>query len=127
MLIDEGTRRRRLFSLTPLIDVVFLLLLFFMLASTFTRFAAVDVTLAGGSGPAGDAPLVLLTVAGEGRLMLDGEAVELAGLGAALKARAAAGPIAVMVRPVGAAASEDVVHALEAARAAEVGAVGLAR
>ena len=31
-------RRRRL-PLTPLIDVIFLLLLFFMLSSTFTRFS----------------------------------------------------------------------------------------
>lgn len=37
-----GKKRRRL-SLTSLIDVIFLLLLFFMLSSTFTRFAAVDI------------------------------------------------------------------------------------
>lgn len=41
-------RRRRSFraralSMTPLIDVIFLLLLFFMLTSTFTRFAEVPL------------------------------------------------------------------------------------
>jgi biopolymer transport protein ExbD len=35
-------------TLTPLIDVIFLLLLFFMLSSTFTRFAEVPLTNAGG-------------------------------------------------------------------------------
>lgn len=35
--------------MTSLIDVIFLLLLFFMLSSTFTRFAEIDLT-AGGSG-----------------------------------------------------------------------------
>ncbi|MCG5548228.1 ExbD/TolR family protein [Halorhodospira halochloris] len=35
MQIEQPQRRRRLVSLTPLIDVVFILLIFFMLASTF--------------------------------------------------------------------------------------------
>lgn len=35
MRIEQSSRRRRLVSLTPLIDVVFILLIFFMLASTF--------------------------------------------------------------------------------------------
>lgn len=37
--------RRRPISLTPLIDVVFILLMFFMLTSTFTRWKAVDLRL----------------------------------------------------------------------------------
>lgn len=41
-------RRRRPLSLTSLIDVIFLLLLFFMLSSTFTRFARVEIS----GGPA---------------------------------------------------------------------------
>ncbi len=39
------TRKRRL-SLTSLIDVIFLLLLFFMLSSTFSRFAEVELSTA---------------------------------------------------------------------------------
>lgn len=35
MRIEQPNRRRRLVSLTPLIDVVFILLIFFMLTSTF--------------------------------------------------------------------------------------------
>lgn len=35
--------RRKGISLTPLIDVVFILLMFFMLTSTFTRWKAVDL------------------------------------------------------------------------------------
>jgi len=38
MLLNlEQTRRKNMISLTPLIDVVFILLLFFMLSSTFSR------------------------------------------------------------------------------------------
>lgn len=40
------TFRARALSMTPLIDVIFLLLLFFMLTSTFTRFAEVPLVQA---------------------------------------------------------------------------------
>lgn len=36
-------RRRKMISLTPLIDVVFILLLFFMLSSNFTRWHQINV------------------------------------------------------------------------------------
>ena len=38
--------------MTPLIDVIFLLLLFFMLSSTFTRFSDVEMEIGGGGGGA---------------------------------------------------------------------------
>lgn len=45
-------RRRSLISLTPLIDVVFILLVFFMLASSFADWRAIDLTqpVTGGGG-----------------------------------------------------------------------------
>jgi len=43
-LLDEPVRRRRLVSLTPLIDVVFQLLIFFMLSMTFLRTQTLTVT-----------------------------------------------------------------------------------
>ncbi|MEM6627590.1 MAG: biopolymer transporter ExbD [Pseudomonadota bacterium] len=46
-------RRRGRSSITSLIDVIFLLLLFFMLASTFTRFSEVDIAPASASDMAG--------------------------------------------------------------------------
>ena len=48
MSLRPNDRRARL-SMTSLIDVIFLLLLFFMLSSTFSKFAEVEVT-AGASG-----------------------------------------------------------------------------
>ena len=47
MGLRKATRRRAL-SLTSLIDVIFLLLLFFMLSSTFSRFAEVELAAATG-------------------------------------------------------------------------------
>lgn len=43
MHISEPVRSRRRISLTPLVDVIFLLLMFFMLSSTFARFADLEV------------------------------------------------------------------------------------
>lgn len=46
----DTSRRRRRPSLTPMIDVVFLLLVFFMLASRFGTDAVMPLPLAGGGG-----------------------------------------------------------------------------
>lgn len=59
-------RRRRHIGLTALIDVVFILLLFFMLSSTFTRWRTVDFEspLAGSSDTAQEPQIVLLDESG---------------------------------------------------------------
>lgn len=70
------SRRRRL-SMTSLIDVIFLLLLFFMLSSTFTRFAEVELTSGGAGAASSDAKPIFAQV-GPQELRLNGEAVSLA-------------------------------------------------
>lgn len=45
MFAGRTGRRRTLISLTPLIDVVFILLVFFMLASSFLNWRAIDLSL----------------------------------------------------------------------------------
>ncbi len=67
MRIEAGARRRRPVSVTSLIDVIFLLLLFFMLSSTFTKFAEVEITGGrAGANVAGQAPDIIVRVAPEG-------------------------------------------------------------
>jgi biopolymer transport protein ExbD len=44
LLNTEQPRHKRAISLTPLIDVVFILLLFFMLSSTFIQWRQIDVS-----------------------------------------------------------------------------------
>jgi len=52
-VITASRRRRRTLSITSLIDVIFLLLLFFMLASTFQQFSELEVAgVSGGSASA---------------------------------------------------------------------------
>ncbi|MFW2587065.1 ExbD/TolR family protein [Sagittula sp. SSi028] len=73
----KRTARRKL-SMTSLIDVIFLLLLFFMLSSTFSKFAEVELA-AGGAGAATSDPTqkpVFLRLGAEA-LDLNGRAVAL--------------------------------------------------
>lgn len=72
----EPTTRRRL-SLTSLIDVIFLLLLFFMLSSTFSKFA--DVKIGGeqvGKIAAHQEPRILVSMSGE-MVRVNGEVLSL--------------------------------------------------
>jgi biopolymer transport protein ExbD len=69
-------RPRRRLSVTSLIDVIFLLLIFFMLSSTFSRFAEIEIGAAAGGGAAavaGTTPLFLQL--GEAELALNGQPV----------------------------------------------------
>lgn len=70
--------KRRPLSVTPLIDVIFLLLLFFMLSSTFSRFGEIELSQATG-GPATEAvPTERVFVQlGAERLVLNGTEVSL--------------------------------------------------
>lgn len=82
--------------MTSLIDVIFLLLLFFMLTSTFSKFSEVELSAAGGGAALapGDKPL-FLQLGAEG-LTLNGDALELAGLAAALP-EAAEPPVPLLI------------------------------
>ena len=63
--LGQETRRRRI-GLTPMIDVVFLLLVFFMLAARFGTTEAIPLTLAGGGSTDYSGPPRLVTVLPEG-------------------------------------------------------------
>lgn len=64
-------------SMTSLIDIIFLLLLFFMLTSTFSRFAEVELSAAGGQAgqSAGAQPQMLFLRLSESGLSLNGAPV----------------------------------------------------
>lgn len=71
----QGTRRGRM-SMTSLIDVIFLLLLFFMLTSTFSKFGEVELMAAGKAASADDRQKLFVTLGAEG-LTLNGQSVDL--------------------------------------------------
>ena len=77
---------RRKLSMTSLIDVIFLLLLFFMLSSTFSHFAEVELgAAASGAGGAAQAKPAFLRL-GADSLSLNGRDVALETLDAELTA-----------------------------------------
>ena len=84
----EGRRRSgQMPNLTPLIDIVFLLLVFFMLTSHFVQEQAIDIDLpVAESGEAvGEDTQLELVISAEGRFLLDDHFVEAESLEAVLR------------------------------------------
>lgn len=80
-MADKAARkapfRRRALSLTSLIDVIFLLLLFFMLSTTFTRTAELPLVAGGsGTGTAQNVPVFVRLAPDD--LSVNGQGVSLA-------------------------------------------------
>jgi biopolymer transport protein ExbD len=100
MRIELPPRRRALISLTPLIDVVFILLVFFMLASNFTQLRTIGVTIPAETGaPADDKDALVVRVYADQRLELAGQLVPLAELEGRVRQAAQGRPV--LVQPVG--------------------------
>ena len=76
MRLETGRRRKTLINVTSLIDVVFLLLIFFVVTSTFLEQPGLDLTLpeAGSAEPA-PREEIDLRVRSDGTIELDGAAV----------------------------------------------------
>ncbi|UOM37301.1 biopolymer transporter ExbD [Acuticoccus sp. I52.16.1] len=112
-MIRMPARRRRRLPLTPLIDVIFLLLLFFMLSSTFLRFNEVEVASAGAAqGGASTGTAALLKLAGDGTLALNGERLTQDALVGALDALSAGGTTRLVLTAETGSAVQDLVDVL---------------
>ena len=77
MAVKLQEQRRRRLSMTSLIDVIFLLLLFFMLTSTFSKYGEVELMAAGQGAKTQDRQKLFVTLGAE-RLMLNGQQADLA-------------------------------------------------
>ncbi len=94
MKLQGALQRQRRLSLTSLIDVIFLLLLFFMLSSTFTKFAEIEIASAGsGSGAPPTAEQPVFVSLRPDNILVNGAETGFAELVSAIKA------IASSVRP----------------------------
>ncbi|SDG06180.1 biopolymer transport protein ExbD [Onishia taeanensis] len=106
-------------NLTPLIDVVFLLLIFFMVSTTFETRQALELELpeSASAAPAETAPVVL-SITAEGDYRLDQISVDQHDLAAALTTRAdAAREHGLVIEADGRVAHRRVVAALDQAAA----------
>jgi biopolymer transport protein ExbD len=131
MRLEHRTRARRAsIGLTPLIDVVFILLLFFMLASSLTRLHTVPVIVAGGGSsaavPTDDQSPALLRVLAAGGLEFDGQSIAPERLHRVLAERLAQDPeLRLAVEPEDAVALQRLLEVLDAVAHAGVPAVSL--
>lgn len=109
------TRRRTLISLTPLIDVVFILLIFFMLASSFADWRAINLTqpaATGGGEPMAGA--ILVDVRPEG-VRMSGLRMTLEELRARAAGHVAGAPDRLfIVRPVQGVDLQTAIHVMDA-------------
>ncbi len=83
MAFERSARRTKPIPLTPLIDVVFLLIVFFMLSTTFIKIEAFEISFAGGdkeaAKPASKERVTRIDLGGRGRIFFNGEVVDSAG------------------------------------------------
>lgn len=127
MRIAARRPKRSPLSMTSLIDVIFLLLLFFMLSSTFIRHQQVEIAAPNPQGmSAGQVPDVMMRAEAEGRISVNGEPVETDALLERLASLKAAGGETLLVKAMPEADSQTLVGAVEVARRAGFTAVSVA-
>ncbi|MBX2853501.1 MAG: biopolymer transporter ExbD [Rhodobacteraceae bacterium] len=111
-------RRRTRISLTPLIDVVFILLVFFMLASSFLDWRSISLTSTAAASSGGGAEGALLVDVGPETVRLAGEALSSPELTARIgKVLAAKPEQRVLLRPRGGVDMQRLVTVLDRLRA----------
>ena len=125
MRFGTGARRKALINITSLIDVVFLLLLFFVVTSTFLERPGLDLSLPAASPTeVARRDEVTVELGADGATWLDGRRVAPADLESAIEAAlASAGTERVVLEADERVAHGRVVEAMDAARRA--GATGL--
>lgn len=106
--------RRPLISLTPLIDVVFILLVFFMLASSFLDWRAIDLDAPATPGIAASAEGAILIEVRPNGLRFAGRTVGLEDLAGRISRRLAERPDQrILVRPARGVALQDAIAVLD--------------
>jgi biopolymer transport protein ExbD len=129
MKLRRASLRRARIEIIPMIDTVFFLLVFFMMASlSMTVFQGMPVSLPpAASGRPAVADSASLTVAQDGAIYLERQPVDLATLGAGLRARVSASPeLAVVIHADRAVSHGRVVEVLDVVRLAGVGRLAIA-
>lgn len=87
MRLEKGRRRKALINVTSLIDVVFLLLIFFVVTSTFLERPGIDLTLPeAGSGETG-VSVVTVRIVADGQVFVGDRPVPLEELAGVLEGR----------------------------------------
>ena len=121
---DEGPGE---IDLTPMLDVVFILLIFFIVTSVFVTEAGIEVTKPEAStAEPKSKDLILIAVTADGEIWIDGEPVDPRFIRARFELRLAESPnSSVVIQGDQAAQNEHVMAILRAARDAEIASVSI--
>lgn len=138
ILLPSPVARRRRIPLTPLIDVIFILIMFFLLSSSFGIWRPLEVSLgdqAGGQAQEEQAepasrPSVLIVVrpggpGGQGALTVNGVDIAFADLAGELDRLSDLGAASALLLPQKGTAFQDVVRVLDEARTSRLKRVSL--
>ncbi|MDF1624811.1 MAG: biopolymer transporter ExbD [Parvibaculaceae bacterium] len=129
-MFDAPVHKKRIVSLTPLIDVVFLLLIFFMLASSFLQTQSIAV-LTPAPNPEEvetDRHVVEVWIMNDGSFRLDGDPVTPDMLADGIRRNLGGDPEAVVsILAEKQAAVQPLISAMEAARNAGAQSIGTSR
>jgi len=114
-------------DLTPMLDVVFILLIFFIVTSVFVTEAGIDVSKPEAStAEARSKDLILIAISDDGQIWIDGEQVDPRFIRSRFERRLAETPNAsVVIQGDRAAQNEHVMTILAAARDANIAAVSI--
>lgn len=114
-------------DLTPMLDVVFILLIFFIVTSVFVTEAGIDVLKPEAStAEARSKDLILIAVTSDGQIWIDGEQIDPRFIRSRFERRLAETPNAsVVIQGDRAAQNEQVMTILRAARDANIAAVSI--
>jgi biopolymer transport protein ExbD len=78
MFSDDQSRRRVSLDISPLLDVVFLLLIFFLVTTTFMPDASMDLELPESTtATQSEIPATVVTVGEDGGVQIDGDSVSM--------------------------------------------------
>lgn len=115
MHIIEDTVKKPVISLTPLIDVIFILLIFFMLASSFLKWQFVELGVSESeSVPINADKQSLIRVERNGSYALNGKTMPLADIVQIVRERLRSDPDhPVLVQPVDDLPLQDLIHVLD--------------
>ncbi|HEX7025687.1 MAG TPA: biopolymer transporter ExbD [Gammaproteobacteria bacterium] len=120
MRLPEETSKRSLVSLTPLIDVVFILLIFFMLASSFLKWEHIELGLKETVSVVSDKPeSTLIQIDDDGDYRLNGKAADLKTIAKHVeRAVATGGEHAIVLEPKEGVVLQSVMIVMDAVRSA---------
>lgn len=128
MRLNRPARRGAMIGLTPLIDVVFLLLIFFMLASTFLKFSSTPVAGGAGSGPALDLKeIAMIQLLADRQVSVNGRMVAFDGLSDLLDELADKAVRRGVIRPTPEASVQDLADVLAVVRTSRLSSVVIVR